>query len=319
MPNNDTRPTKAQRQADARARAAEIRRQQEKTAKRNRFLAIGGAILAVVVVAGAIGFAFLSSQHNKTDFAQVAFGAADADSASLVAPDLSAVSKPSTANDSGGIPVSAAGVGKAGSGDTVLQVYFDMQCPICAQFDAVNSSDLKALAREPGITVVYQPLSFLDYQSQGTRYSSRAANALMTVADKDPDHFEAFMTALFQNQPGEQTSGMADSKIASIATGVGVPQSVVDMFTDTVTGTYQLKDADGNTTDHTGTWRTFTPFIAAATDYANQQPVFQPKGISTPTLMLDGQQIGAGGADGVNWSQAGSLRTAVEAAAARKG
>ena len=103
------------------------------------------------------------------------------------------------------------------------------------------------------------------------------------------------------------------------ATGVGVPQSVVDMFTDTVTGTYQLKDADGNTTDHTGTWRTFTPFIAAATDYANQQPVFQPKGISTPTLMLDGQQIGAGGADGVNWSQAGSLRTAVEAAAAKKG
>lgn len=313
MPSNDIRPTKAQRQADARARAAELRRQQQAAAQRNKMLAIGGAVLAVLVIVFAVGFVLLQNRSNAVASSSVAYGGTDSDSKSLVTPQLTDVQKPATADASGGIPISADGIGKTATNGTVLQIFFDLQCPYCAQFDKANAADLDALVKEPGITVVYQPLSFLDGSSQGTRYSSRAANAAMVVADKDPSHFTAFVTALFADQPAENTKGLTDDKIASIATSVGVPQAVVSTFTKTVSGSYQLKDANGNTTDHTGSWRTFAPFLSAATGHASTLPVFA-KGIGTPTIVLDGTVLPSS----VNIYQQGQVKAAVEAAAAAK-
>ncbi|MCL2463551.1 MAG: thioredoxin domain-containing protein [Micrococcales bacterium] len=309
MPN-DSRATKAQRQAAARARAAELRRQQERTAKRNRFIAIGAAVLVVIVVVVTIGVVVIQNHRSSIRYASVSYGGADSESQYLVRPNLSAVKAPSAANSTGGIPVSANGVGKEGSGSTVLQVYFDLQCPGCAQVDSVNAADLQTLSQEQGITVVYQPLDILNRFSQGTRYSSRAGNAAMVVADQDPHDFPNFITALYAKQPTENSNGLPDSQIASIASSVGVPQTVIDQFTATVSGTYQLKDNNG-TTDHTGTWRTFTPFLAAAIQQASQQPWFA-NGVQTPTIVLNGTQIGAGGSDGVSLGAAGSLKSYVE-------
>lgn len=301
MPN-DPRPTKSQRQADARARAAELRRQQERSARRNRILAIGGLTLVAVLLVGAFVFVFLQNQQNKERYSDIAYGGG---AQNVVAPALADVTAPSVADDEGGIPVSDEGVGVAGDGDTVLSVYFDLQCPACASFDTVNSADLEALAAEPGITVRYQPLAFLDSSSQGTFYSTRAANALMTVADQDPEHFQDFVTALYANQPAENTPGITDDEIASIAAGVGVPQDVIDAFTATVDGTFQETDGDGNTTDGSGSWRTFAPFLVAATSHASQAL----GGLQTPTLLLDGQALD------VQWNQPGTLAAAVRDAA----
>ncbi len=308
MPN-DPRPTKAQRQADARAKAAELRRQQEAAAKRNRFLAIGGAILAVLVIVGAVVFVLVQNRQNEAAYGSAVFGGGEGN---VVAPALAEVQAPSTADDTGGIPVSDEGVGVAGSGDTVLSVYFDPQCPACASFDAINAADLKALASEPDITVVYQPLTFLDYYSRGTNYSSRAGNAMMVVADQDPEHFEDFLTAMFQNQPDENTPGLSDDKIGEIAAGVGVPQAVIDQFTATVDGTFQTASEDGTLTDHPGTWRTFAPFLAAATQHADDQ--FD--GLSTPTVMVDGEVVSGRDAQVVNVGMPGALAAYVREAAA---
>lgn len=316
MPSNDPKPTKAQRQADARARAAEIRKQQQAAARRNRLLAIGGLALAAVVLIGAFTWVFVSNAQNKAQYGSVAYGGG-ADG--VVAPALADTQAPSTADDGAGIPVSDEGVGVAGDGDTVLSVYFDLQCPACRSFDTVNAADLKALAAEPGITVRYQPLTFLDGYSQGTFFSSRAGNALMVVADQDPDHFQGFITAMYENQPAENTSGLTDDKIAEIASGIGVPQDVIDRFTTTVDGSYQQVDSDGNTIDKTGSWRTFAPFLAAATTHA-QDVLGQ---ISTPTLLLDGDLISGQDSSGktvskVQWNQPGALAAYVRAAAAAK-
>jgi len=308
---NDSRATKAQRQAAARARATELRRQQERSAQRHRFIAIGVAVFVVLVIVAAVGIVLNQGHHTSVQYASAAYGGPDSANSGLVRPDLSAVQAPGIANSTGGIPISANGVGKVGTGTTVLQVYFDLQCPVCADFDSINAADLTALAQEPGITVVYQPLAFLDNYSKDTRYSSRAANALMTVADQDPSHFTGFLTALFKNQPAENTAAKTDAQIAQVALGAGVPQSVVNRFTTTISGSYQLQDATGATTDNTGSWRTFSPWIAAATGYAATQPVFS-SGVGTPTLVLNGTQIGAGGSDGVNWQSSGSLRSYVE-------
>ncbi len=305
MPN-DPRPTKAQRQADARARAAELRKQQERSARRGRVIGITIAVVAVLGLAGVILAVTLNSAKTRAEYAQVAFGG---DSANVVAPELADVQAPSTADETGGIPVSDEGVGVAGEGDTVLSVYFDLQCPACQTFDSINAEDLKALAAEPGITVLYQPLSFLDETSLGTRYATRAGNALMVVADQAPEQFQDFITQLYVNQPEENTRGIPDSKIAEVAAEAGVPQGVIDEFTTVVEGTYQVSDADGNLTERTGSWRTYAPFLAAATSHASQ---VLPQ-LATPTLLLDGAEIDA---EAVSWSVPGALAAYVRAAAA---
>ena len=53
MPTNDPRPTKAVRRDEARAKAAQMRKEQERKAKRNRI--VGVAILVVAV----LGLAFV--------------------------------------------------------------------------------------------------------------------------------------------------------------------------------------------------------------------------------------------------------------------
>jgi hypothetical protein len=203
--------------------------------------------------------------------------------------------------------VSKAGVGKAGSGDVVVSIYFDLQCPFCEHFDTANHGELDKMAAMDGVTIAYHPLSFLDRASQGTHYSTRAANAVAIVADKAPEKFTAFVTALYAQQPAENTKGLTDDKIASIAQGVGVPSSVTDTFTHTVGGTF--KTTDGKS--HNGTWRVMAPWVAASTNQASTD-LASVGGLSTPTVLIDGKKF-----DGDLYS-AGPLTQAVQAAVAAK-
>jgi len=315
MPPTDPRPTKAQRRDDARARALELRKQQERAARRNRIIVLSVVGIAVLGLITAVALVLTQSKNNAAASADVPFGDG---SQSVQPPKIADVTAPSTANTGGGIPVSAKGVGVAGQGDTTLSIYFDLQCPGCQQFDSVNSDDLKTLAAEPGITVVYQPLSFLDGSSSGTFYSTRAGNALMVVADRAPDQFQDFVTALYADQPAEGSNGRTDAQIATVATGVGVPADVIAHFTDTVDGTYTKA---GSTETLNGTWRTFAPFLSAATNHATD--VLTGMGlaqITTPTVVLDGKVIGGQGADDAGFFYTpGALAERVRAAAAAKG
>ena len=308
MPTNEPRPSKAQRRDDARAKALQMRQEQKRKERRNRMLAIGGLVLAVVVLIGVVVTVLVNNKSTKDAYGKVAFGGTDTNA---TAPSLDSVTKPTVADANGGIPVSAAGVGKAGANDTTLTVYFDLQCPACQQFDSVNSADLDTLSKEPGVTVVFQPLNFLDRSSLGTFYSTRAANALMIVADQDPTHFMPLITAFYKDQPAENTKGLTDAKIADIAKGVGVPDSVTAHFTDTVSGTYQSGSATKN-----GTWRTFAPFLAAATQHANDTL----GGIATPSVFIDGKQVGGqNDSDAGFYLTPGALLAKVNAAKAAKG
>src|SRR5699024_12404568 len=49
------------------------------------------------------------------------------------------------------------------------------------------------------------PISILDRASQGTEYSTRAANAAYCVADEDGEAAYTFIDLLFRNQPAEAT------------------------------------------------------------------------------------------------------------------
>ena len=165
--------------------------------------------------------------------------------------------------------------------------------PYCGQFDEVNSADLDAMLEEGDVTITYHPVSILDRLSAGSSHSTRAVNATAIVADQSPEHFTAFVTAMYEDQPAEGTSGRSDAEIAEIAESVGVPAEVTATFTDTVSGTFDTQDEEGLD----GTWRTFAPWSAAATDQAGTDvPEF-----STPTVLINGEPFTA-------WQQPGALK-----------
>ena len=284
MPTNAPRPTKAQRRDEAREKALALRKQQEARARRNRLLAILGLVVAVVALVG-VAFAIINqSRQNEAAYGSSVYGG---DDANVVAPTLSDVQAPAGTVDDGGLPVSDEGIGVAGDGDVELSVYFDLQCPYCQQFDAANAETLDSLVAGGGVTVDYHLISFLDGASRGTYYSSRAANALATVMDQAPEQFTAFMTRLYTEQPPENTSGLTDAEIADIARDAGVPADVIDTFTDTVEGTYQVAGSDGTTTEKDGTWRTFSPWIVATTDAAK---TFMGGQLGTPAIYINGEK-----------------------------
>ncbi|WP_093621315.1 DsbA family protein [Actinoplanes philippinensis] len=181
---------------------------------------------------------------------------------------------PAAATANGGIRVGAAGAG------TTVAVYLDYMCPFCGRFERANSADLGALVAEGGVALELHPMSFLDHASNGAEYSTRAANAVVTVADRDAAHLLAFNNALFENQPAEGGSGLDDTRIASLAAAAGVPATVISTFTD----------------------RTYVPWIQQATRAAFDSGI-----TGTPTVKINGV------ATGVDLYTAGPLRAAITA------
>lgn len=113
-----------------------------------------------------------------------------------------------------------------------VEIYFDYMCPACGAFERANGDELTRLLAGGDAVLELRPISFLDGQSEGTRYSTRTANAVATVADGAPESVWDFHRALYAAQPQEGTSGLTDQEIADIAVETGVPRGVVDRFTD---------------------------------------------------------------------------------------
>jgi protein-disulfide isomerase len=134
-------------------------------------------------------------------------------------------------------------------------------CPYCGHFEQANHAELDKMIVGGSARLELHPLSFLDRMSSGTAYSTRAANAVATVADRAPGKVLAFNTALFANQPKEGSSGLSDEEIAELARGAGVPQDVVDLFGD----------------------RIFESWVATSTAAA-----FETGITGTPTVKIDG-------------------------------
>ncbi len=84
-----------------------------------------------------------------------------------------------------------------GEGTTVVDTYIDPMCPYCGEFEKANGRALAGKVDEGTITLRVHPLNFLDPNSQGTNYSSRAGSALTCVAASDPKATLAYLAALY--------------------------------------------------------------------------------------------------------------------------
>lgn len=286
MSTNSPRPSKADRREAARAEALKLRDEAKRREKRNRMLAIGGLTAAVAVLVVAV--ILILGQEAKP----IAYRGSEP-------LDISQVTTPSAANDKGGIPVGTDRVaGSTVEGDAVVvEVVYDYQCPHCANFEAANHADISSLLESGNVQFIFRPVSFMDYASNGKEFSTRASNAAAVVADRSPEYFLDFHGALFANQP--TGNGLTDDDIADIAREVGVPQETIEEFTTTA------PDSDE---------RVFSRWIAAATELVSDE-----LGLSTPTIIVDGQRFPGEGVDPNIIYQPGGLAAGVLERKAERG
>lgn len=256
------KPTREERRQAAREQAEKLRKQQAASERRTRNILF--AVLGVFVIGAIIAVAVIFNQSQKS-----------------LLEDFEGET-PANTDTYGGIVVGASGVaGEATEGADTLQVYLDFMCPFCGQFETANAEDLKELREAGELNVVYHPEANLDGYSLGALYSTRAANAAATVANSAPDQFLAFIEAMFANQPAENTEGLTDEQIATIAVEAGVPQEVADTFAGGV----------------------YTDWVGVATQQGNRDV-----GGGTPVIVLNGEQVDPN-VEELNYYTDGALKT----------
>lgn len=204
--SNTPRPTRSEQREQARAKARELRELRAKGEKRKRLLVVVGTSVAVVAVVIGVTAGIITAASTSSKNAE------------------NAKKVPANTTEFGGVllgkglkPVTTA---EAKKGNQIV-IYQDYQCPICKLFEDPNASQIKAWVSSGLATVEYHPISFLDGQSLNG-YSSRATNAAFCVANAQPEKFFDVNTALYVNQPEENSAGPTDSKLKETLAGAGV-------------------------------------------------------------------------------------------------
>lgn len=121
----------------------------------------------------------------------------------------------------------------AKDGKTRVQVIFDPMCPGCGAFDRAMNETLLDLVKRGEIDLFVSPVSFLDSTSSDD-YSTRAVNAVSTIASESPEHLSAFITAIFEKQPseGNEYVSVSNADLIATAVSVGVPEDKAAKIND---------------------------------------------------------------------------------------
>lgn len=189
------------RGTNQRAAAKRIVEQQKAREKRRAVtLWTSVAVVAVLLIAGLIGWGVLAGQDK----------------------DASSAAVPPTAVDDG----TAFAIG---DGPVTIDVYEDFMCPICHEFETSAAPTLQQMVTDKKVTVRYHPISILDRASNGTRYSTRSAGA--SAAAAEGGKFLEYHNVLFANQPAEGSDGLTDAKLIELGASVGLTGAT---FTDAI-------------------------------------------------------------------------------------
>lgn len=275
-PANEPRKSKAERTAEAREKARQIREEQLKKDKRNKLLIGWGIVVAVVAILAVVALVVSTGLKNNAPVADQGPTPANGNvhgGVTLLKGSEVAKSEAGTVNiaDLPSAPATPPATVKAPGADAEagkpvkVVLYIDFICPVCKNFEAQYNETLTKLRDEGKITVEYRPLGFLDSRST-TNYSSRAANAAACVVNESPEKYSDFVNALFDKQPAEGSAGLSDDDLKKMATEVGAKS--IDSCIDQ---------------------KTYRPWVKYTTQEA------AAIGVSgTPTVIVDGNQWGKG-------------------------
>ena len=284
-PETDGRLTKNERRSQAREQARAAREREKKREKRNRLFLQGGVVLVAVAILGVV--ALILAQTLKP----AGPGPANMASGGVVfEQDLKVVEGPALAPDA---ERQAPEVDRERLPLDVT-IYVDYMCPACGAFEQQNGTMLENYVGSGDITLQVYPLNFLDGQSLGSRYSTRAANAFSCVVDQQPDVAFAFHNRLLsaEVQPQEGTEGLTDDQLLDEAKAAGAElttelrQCVQDRrFADFISANTKAATETGVLGLEKGAQ------LAADTTGAELQPKDGPQRlVSTPLVIVNGEQ-----------------------------
>ncbi|GGD31879.1 hypothetical protein GCM10010915_10270 [Microbacterium faecale] len=153
-----------------------------------------------------------------------------------------------------------------GEGDQSVDEYIDFMCPHCGDaWDAYGDTTAE-LVEDGTITFNIHPISILDRSSQGTEYSTRAANSVYCVAEEDGDAAYSYVDLLFRNQPSQGSPGLDDDELIGYAEQVGAG-GAADCITN----------------------REYGDFVAERTQEVPLAP--GQTNVSTPTVVVNGEVV----------------------------
>ncbi|HEV7950178.1 MAG TPA: thioredoxin domain-containing protein [Glaciihabitans sp.] len=258
----DNRLTKSQRREHARELARLARAEQVKRERRRRWITQGAITLGAVLLVGIITLVIATGARTSSTGPLNMLS----DGITITGDGTTTSAVTTAALDADADPVATV----PADGVANIVVYLDYLCPYCGQFETTNAEQITELVTAGVATLEVHPISILDAQSVGSRYSTRAANAAACVANYDPNNFLAVNTALFANQPAEGTSGLTNDELVSLLQTSGVSSDEVAQC---------ISD------------ETFSNWVADATDRALEGPlpnadVEQVSG--TPTVLVNG-------------------------------
>jgi protein-disulfide isomerase len=174
--------------ANKKQAARVVRDQLARERARARRMWVSIAAVAVLVLAGLVGWGVYTSQRSS----------------SYVAPAHA------TANGDGLV---------VGSGPKTVEVYLDFMCPHCRDFEQAAGTTLNTMVTGGKIKLVYHPMALLDNAST-TQYSTRSAAASGCASDagKVPEYVQV----LYANQPPEGSAGLSDDQLIQLGHQAGI-------------------------------------------------------------------------------------------------
>jgi len=272
--SGNERLSKNERRLASREKAREMVEAQKKKDRRRKFAIQGGLIVGTLAIVTVVALVIVNSNRPAgpgplnmlSDGITIGEGFQAVETAAI---------------PEGGTPVPTQPT--ADSDPVAIQLWVDYLCPVCGTFEATNSELIADLVDNGDATVEIHPVSILDRLSQGSAYSTRAANAAACVANTEPDSFFDFSAALFANQPAENTAGFTDEQLVEYAASAG---------------------ASGEAIETCITDQSFRSFVEASTERAISNPdLLNADGdFGTPTVMVNGERFGGGVGDAAAFS-----------------
>ena len=218
------RPPKKDRREEAREHARMMRAAQVKRDKRRRLFLRGGIGIGILAVVAIVALVIVNNVNApKVMAASPANMASDGILLGSNGTQVSAATTAALAPDADPIATDQSTLTDTAN----IVVYLDYLCPICGTFENTNGKQIADWVTAGNATVEFHPISILDHLSSGTNYATRAANAAACVADIEPNKFLDFNTAMFVDQPAENSSGRTNAELTSLVEGVGISSPAV--------------------------------------------------------------------------------------------
>lgn len=259
-----------------REHARELARQEREAAKRrqkrNRIFIQGGIIVAVIAAVAVVALVIV----NSTTTSAVNPKNMASDGILFTGDSGTVAPVPTKALKVGADPVPTDTSALASKVNIVT--YIDYACPVCKGFEQANAEQIKSLVASGDASLEIHPISILDRVSLGTKYSSRAANAAVCVANYDPDNYMAVNDALFAQQPEENTSGLDTAALKKLVADAGADSA-------------EVASCIGD--------KTFGDWVTSATDLVTSGTLASDtvkQFVGTPTVLVNGQ-LYQGGVD----------------------